>query len=147
MIYALRKISCKKSIVCNYTIIMDIDLVKFRALKMRLQREGRLELRVASTSMEPIIWKDQLVIAEKADPQELEKFDIIIFWQQQKIFCHLLWHIQKDANNQNIFITKSLENPREIDIPLQEELLLGKVNVTIPLRFKLIMWLKNFRND
>lgn len=126
---------------------MDMDLVKFRALKMRLQREGRLELRVASTSMQPVIWKDQSVVTEEANPIELKKFDVIVFWQQQKIFCHLLWHIQKDANNKNVFITKSLENPREIDMPLKEELLLGKVNVTIPIHIKLIMWLKNFRND
>ena len=126
---------------------MDMDLVKFRALKMRLQREGRLELRVASTSMQPVIWKDQAVVAEEVNPKELKKFDIIIFWQQQKIFCHLLWHIQKNEKNEDIFITKSLENPCEIDMPLKEELLLGKVNATIPIYLKLIMWLKNFRND
>lgn len=128
-------------------MIMDMDLLKFRTLKLKLQQQGELSLKVASGSMIPVLKIGQIITVKKAQPWELKKFDILVFWQSEKLMCHFLWSKQKQFKGKEVrFITKSLENPREIDLPLKECLLLGKVDVTIPLSFKIKVWLKNL-ND
>lgn len=121
---------------------MDMDLLKFRTLKSKLDREGSLSLRVASESMVPVLKTGQIITVKRADLDNLKKFDILVFLQNEKIMCHFLWSVQTNEG-QVEFITKSIENPTEIDIPIKEGLLLGKVDATIPLHIKIKIWLKN----
>ncbi|MFA5582774.1 MAG: signal peptidase I [Bacteriovoracaceae bacterium] len=123
-------------------MIMDMDLLKFRTLKSKLDREGSLSLRVASESMVPVLKTGQIITVKRADLDNLKKFDILVFLQNEKIMCHFLWSVQTNEG-QVEFITKSIENPTEIDIPIKEGLLLGKVDATIPLHIKIKIWLKN----
>lgn len=126
---------------------MNIDLLKFRALQSKLQREETLSLRVATGSMLPVLRIGQIITVKKVKLSELKKFDTLVFWQNEKIMCHFLWSMQKEAKSEELkLITKSIENPHEIDLPLKECLLLGRVDVTIPLYIKIKVWLKNL-ND
>lgn len=122
---------------------MDMDLLKFRTLKLKLEQEGILSLRIASGSMAPVLRTGQIITVKKTKLSELKKFDIIVFLQNERIMCHFLWSVQIDKENQQTLITKSVENPTEIDIPLKEGLLLGKVDATIPIHLKIKVWLKN----
>lgn len=122
---------------------MDMDLITFKALQNRLSREGLLELRIASNSMEPVLKKDDLITVTETKKSSLKKFDIIVFWQNNQIICHFLWSIQTTRSGEELFISKSLKKPKEIDDPIKEGLLLGKANAKIPLYFKLKMLLQN----
>lgn len=121
-----------------------MDLLKLKTLKIKLDQEDTLSLRVASDSMEPILKTGQIIQVKKIKSHELKKFDTIVFFQNEKIMCHFLWAIQIDAEGKTLLITKSIKNPKEIDLPLKENLLLGKVDVKIPLLLKLKIWLKNY---
>lgn len=122
---------------------MDMDLLKFRTLKSKLNREGSLSLRVASNSMVPVLKTGQIISVKRAEIANLKKFDILVFLQNEIIMCHFLWSVQTGSEGQVELITKSIENPTEIDIPLKEGLLLGKVDATIPIHIKIKIWLKN----
>ncbi len=122
---------------------MDMDPIKFKALQNRLNREGLVELRIASNSMEPVLKTDDVISVHTTNKSALKKFDIIVFWQNNRIICHLLWSIQTMKSGEEVLITKSLKDPQEIDIPIKEGLLLGKVNAKIPLLLKIKMLLKN----
>lgn len=120
-----------------------MDLLKFKALKIKLGQEGSLSLRVASDSMEPVLKTGQIIQVKKIQSHELKKFDTIVFFQSEKVMCHFLWAIQTDAEGKRLLITKSIKNPQDIDLPLEEEFLLGKVDVKIPFLLKLKIWFKN----
>lgn len=123
---------------------MDIDLLKFGALRKRLKTTGELTLRVASDSMEPILKEGQLVVVQERELRQLKRFDIVVFWQQNKLFCHYLWTLQEDLATGEIgFITKSLKSPQDIDLPSKEYYLLGIVPNQIPLYFKIKVLIKN----
>lgn len=128
----------------NYTIKMDTDLLKFRVLRKKLEREGNIFLKVASASMEPVLKVGQIIKVKKTQVEDLAKFDILVFWENNQLMCHFLWSVQKEINKDEFtLITKSIVHPRQIDIPLKQYLLLGKVDVTIPLYLKIRMWMKN----
>lgn len=115
-----------------------MDLLEFKILQNKLLAGESLNLRVASDSMVPLLKVGELIKVKKADIDSLQKFDVIVFFQDDKLMCHFLWSIQGDH-----LITKSLKDPTRTDWPIKETLLLGKTDVKVPLLSKIKVWLLN----
>ena len=111
---------------------MNLDLIEFFALKRSLHKQKEIKLRVVSDSMAPLLKVDEIIRVHEFHPTELVKYDIVVFWQNNKIISHFLWSKQTDPHTgENIYITKSLKDPRGFDIPVKERLLLGRVDAKI----------------
>lgn len=119
-------------------MIKLMDLLEFKLLQKKSMAGEWQTLRVASDSMMPLLQIGQFIEVQKIEIGHLEKFDIIIFFQDGRLICHFLWAIQDQ-----LLITKSLKNPQAVDWPVKPELLLGKANVTIPWQLKLKVWWHN----
>lgn len=115
-----------------------MDLIEFKLLQNKLAAEESLYLRIASDSMMPLLKVGEIVEVKTADLDSLKKFDVIVFYQDDKLMCHFVWSIQGDH-----LITKSLKDPKSVDWPIKEALFLGKLKVKVPLFSKLKIWLLN----
>lgn len=123
---------------------MQIDLIDFIKLKSQLNQQGEMQLHVASDSMHPILKVGRLITVKPSINAELNKFDIIVFWEQGRLISHFLWAKQWDETNKDfIFITKSLKDPNSYDIPIRENLILGAVDLKLSMLTKIKMWLRN----
>jgi hypothetical protein len=123
---------------------MEIDAIEFERLKSLLALKGELKLRVASDSMHPVLRISQIITVRPCHSNSLKKFDIIVFWEQGKMVCHLLWARQKNKmNNESLYITKSLKSPLDHDIPIVEKLILGKVENKLSLMRRIFLLLGN----
>jgi signal peptidase I len=123
-------------------------------LKAKLRRDKRIEVRVVTGSMEPVIQVgDELVIEEIHEPLEL--FDIIVYWNGSVYLCHFVWSLNRHTNShtnskgEHWVVTRSLASSRE-DFPVLESDILGRVvDREIPFLRKLWIVLKarffNFR--
>lgn len=101
-----------------------LDRIGFELVKDKLRKDGKLQIKIVSDSMEPI-----LKVSETFDvdplPQKLQIFDLVVFYQSQKLNCHFLWRDQKEFNNS--IVTRSLKNPQHDDVPVTYDCLLGIV--------------------
>lgn len=125
-------------------ILKEMDLIEYSRLKAGLKESGKITLRVASDSMLPLLKIGQSVNVINQDPQKAQKFDILVFWQDNKLICHFLWAVQeKSGINERVYITKSLKSPKDVDLPIKENLILGKIDVKIPLILKCKVFMMN----
>lgn len=72
---------------------------EFLIIKKKLLTDGKLNVRIISGSMEPLIKTGETVIVEPVN--DLKKFDIILYHSDDKnLICHFFWresHFQKNA--------------------------------------------------
>lgn len=122
-----------------------MDLISFYELKSLLLQKGQIKLRVASNSMFPVLKENEIISVEKCVVADLKTFDIIVFWDGTRLISHFLWvkQLKKEALKY-LLITKSIKDPLNIDLPIEEDLILGKVNVKIPVITKISISLRNF---
>lgn len=66
----------------------------FLQYKNKINSEKQLRVKIISPSMEPLIRVDQKLTVHKVETQ-LKPFDIIIFFQKDRLICHYIWHINK----------------------------------------------------
>lgn len=60
------------------------------------------------------------------NPRALKRFDLIVFLSSEGVlFCHFVWNVSQWTP---IVITKSLKNPREEDMPVPFENILGRLD-------------------
>lgn len=106
---------------------MENDYINFQILKKKLTKEKNLELKVATDSMSPLIAPGERIFV-KSLPDDLKVFDLIVYWDGEKLLCHFLWN--KDnlsfGSDKNI-VTRSLKEPKEFDIPVKVDSILGIV--------------------
>lgn len=96
-------------------------------LKERLNQSKTIKIKIKSDSMEPLLKVhsdyDLFKIENLAD---LKRFDIIVFWQVDRYICHFVWKKQICLNTSDeIWITRSLKNKFEDDLPIKKEQILG----------------------
>lgn len=115
-----------------------MDLIEFKLLQSKLAAGESLKLRIASDSMLPLLKVGEVIEVKKADLNSIQKFDVVVFFQDDKLMCHFVWSMQGDQ-----LITKSLKDPKSVDWPISEAAFLGKTNVRVPLLSKLKVWLLN----
>ena len=100
-----------------------------------------IHLRIASDSMTPLLKVGDEIQYEKInDPyHDLKRFDVLLFSYQGKLMCHYLWKMGRLQKN---FITRSLKNFHEEDMPVRASDILGRIlYVKIPwhLRLRIIL--------
>lgn len=98
---------------------MEISREAFQALKNVPFFKGKIQ----TDSMEPLIKVGDTVVVEVGN-LELKRFDIIVFYDDQKLICHYLWH-------KNVVVTPVMLQTRNLhgkkDCPIKLENYLGKV--------------------
>lgn len=119
------------------------DQLTFIKLKKRLQKLSQLDFNICSGSMAPLIMVgDQISV--KPIEQDLSPFDIIVFWNGEQLIAHFVWHKNRiKVFKKESVITRSLQNPYENDLPINEENILGYVtNFEISTFTKISIFLK-----
>lgn len=67
-----------------------------------------IKYRVISDSMEPLIQIGAELVLERVRPEDIRKFDILVFKENPVYMCHYVWHVNKVYNKGDI-ITRSLK--------------------------------------
>ncbi len=106
----------------------SLSLDDFKLLSLALEHRGQLEMRVVSGSMEPLIMTGELITIKKATAP-LKRFDIIVFWNGDRLICHYIQHINRMVSDdaQKVVITGGLKFSN-VDLPCRSENILGIVS-------------------
>ena len=91
---------------------------------LQLKKEPFFKGEIITGSMVPLLpIGTKIVVAN--NHQDLKRFDIIVFFQDGKLICHFLWHMNKTVKP-ILLQTRNLFNLGH-DYPIKEEVYLGKV--------------------
>lgn len=101
-----------------------MNLNQFKERRIQLKKNGEYQGRIVTGSMEPLIMVGDIIKVEAVKLEQLEKFDIIVFYQNEKLICHFVWHKNRFGNQDEV-ITKSFVGGE--DLPINKEFILGKV--------------------
>ncbi len=99
----------------------QFTLSEFKLLKSQISIRP-LHITIASESMSPWIRVGQQIILSKCEYKNIQPFDIIVFFQNDKLICHIIYKKFDDH-----FISKGL-NTYKFDEPINPENILGKVD-------------------
>lgn len=102
---------------------MKVSLNDYKFLKKTLKENTKTK--ILSSSMEPYIYKDEIVEVSPTSIEDLRIGDVIVFWRDDKLICHILVGI--DLTKEDSFFTKGLSNNR-LDPALNKDYILGKVS-------------------
>ena len=97
-------------------------------LKEQINRGEKIQFKVTSKSMRPLIRVGDEVIVDKIIPSTLQPGEIILF-ERGNVFCTHRFIRRIKKNNRISFVTKG-DNLARFDPPITENVILGKV-VTI----------------
>lgn len=105
-------------------------------LKLKNVDDPILRFNVVTSSMEPLIEVGEKIIIDKS--AELKQHDIIVFWQNEKLICHVLWHFNQrlTLGGSPIWVTRALKGV-QWDLSIRPEQVLGKV-----VNYQLSFWWK-----
>ena len=125
----------------------EISQSHFEFLKETLGKQGHLNIRIISDSMEPVIktGEELQVLPCVSDFNLLNRFDILVFWNGKYFVCHYLWNKNQLSFNkkEKLLTTRGLKNLYE-DFPIQESHILGVLpNRRIPFWWKLKIYLRS----
>lgn len=76
-----------------------------------------LKYKIVSDSMAPLIPVGAEILIEAVKPEEIKRFDILLFEESPKLMCHYVWHVNKIFNKGEI-TTRNL-SLGELDIPFE----------------------------
>jgi signal peptidase I len=94
-----------------------------RELFELLQTKPVFKGKIVSDSMIPVI-KPGDVITVTVGEKNLRRFDIIVFYHDESLTCHVLWQ-RNQVIKPILMRTKNMKN--EMDLPVSENDYLGKV--------------------
>lgn len=98
-------------------------------------------MKVATDSMVPLIDVGDIIEVKKVSDDDLEMFDIIVFWDGKKWMSHFVWSIEK---GEDTIVTRSLKNSTSNDFPISRTDILGQViNYKISIWRRVLVALKN----
>ena len=94
--------------------------------KLKQDNPGYLPFVVVTGSMVPLIEVGEKIVVDTTVEPAL--MDIVVFWQNEKLVCHILWHKNKilSASNDEIWVTRSLKGLHS-DLAITKSDVLGKV--------------------
>ena len=58
---------------------------------------GKVQLKVAGTSMVPALWPGDMVLVRRCNPEELRQNSIVVFRQKERLVVHRLMHWAEDC--------------------------------------------------
>lgn len=104
-----------------------IDKNHFELLKEGLRAKSTWPVKIISDSMEPLIKTGEEVEVIPA-PENLQRFDILVFWSESKLICHYLWSRNQLKFNHadQLLVTRPLKYRGE-DFPISPHHVLGVV--------------------
>lgn len=123
---------------------MEYSLEKFLSLQKGFDKDANV--RILSSSMEPFIYKGDRVVVSPKDINTIQKGDVIVYWDDNKLICHMFLGYSKE--DPDFMITKGL-NRVEKDNPIHKKFYLGvitspKISGLKKLFFRLIL---SFQKD
>ena len=87
---------------------------------------------VVTGSMEPAIPTGSLVYSKTAEPSEVQKDDVIVFYGAESSSAIITHRVVENRTVSGEFITKGDANAQNDPMPVQYEQLIGKVTANIP---------------
>ena len=112
-------------------------------METKLQKYyGMYFFNIISGSMEPKLYKDDIIIVKNCDTNLLEENDIITFNQDNKIISHRITKITEENGERN-FQTKGDNNDVIDDFVVKPEQIYGKVAFKIPKIGKITKFIQN----
>lgn len=102
---------------------MKVPFEKFISLKKNLKKGQKVK--ILSGSMTPFIYKDDIVVIEPGKVESLKPGDVIVFWRENKLICHLLVR-NKFVEGKMLLETKGLSSG-EYDEDVDPNMFLGVV--------------------
>lgn len=129
-------------VIRNYSLIFLIGLIAAITLLMNLDKFGYHYYNMLSGSMEDRIPKGSLIIEKEVPPNQLKKGDIITFTNESGIsVTHEIINIMPSYEEAGAlaFETKGSNNEVADSELVEEEQILGKVIVHIPVLGKTLM--------
>ena len=121
-----------------------MDLIETQNIKSRLQKEGRIPIRIVSGSMKPLIEVGETLEMQPHE-NEFHTFDLIVFQQFDRLVCHYVWRNQVDFNN--TLVTRSLQDIFTDEVPIPLNQVLGivkakKISLLTKLKILFQNWIK-----
>ncbi|MBT3583767.1 MAG: S26 family signal peptidase [Halobacteriovoraceae bacterium] len=103
------------------------DQLTFFEYKKVLKAKGKMSFKVLTDSMTPLILPGENIEVVPCD--EFKKFDVVIFWDGEKLVSHYIWHknLLQQRNKNSLYTTRSLISPNLDDLPVSEMHILGLV--------------------
>ncbi len=106
---------------------LPFEAQSLKSYKVLIKNTREITCRIVSDSMEPLIRIGDRVRVECVDTiKSIKPFDIVIFLNQDKLFCHFVWNISIGEKSAQI-LTRSLKNPHHNDLPTTPDQILGRV--------------------
>ena len=115
-----------------------MERVEFELLKLKI-RHGPLSIRIISDSMAPLFNAQDTVDAH-LPPRQLNPFDLLVFYERQRLVCHFVWKDQQEFDG--TVLTRSLKNPYVNDLPHTSSDILGWVpskNISFLCKYKILI--------
>lgn len=120
---------------------MKVSIEKFLLLKKSIK--NNTDTKILSSSMEPYIYKDDIIKVSPAKPEQLGPGSPIVFWSKNKLVCH--FYIKEVYKDDKLYIlTKGLNND-EFDDLVESNLILGIVTSPYIPKWKRIVFGLYFR--
>jgi signal peptidase I len=132
----------EKSLVNSYC-----DYDNYLILKKILLVKKVCQCRVITDSMIPIInVGDVIKVVPVENRATLRRFDIVVYWDGEKLISHYIWHQNRILKHQEeIYTTRSLKEYSVNDVPIKISDILGFVeNFQIPFWTKTKIILYNY---
>lgn len=104
--------------------------------ELRSQVGAEREFVVVSGSMEPLIRiGEKILVQVGAEPS---RFDVVAFWGEDRLTCHVLWHVNRKiaSDGERVYLTCPLSRGG-LDLAIKESDVLGPVR-----NFRLRWWHK-----
>lgn len=89
--------------------------------KLKSDQKNFLKVKVLTPSMHPLIRVNDQVLIERVTTKEIKPYDILVFWQNNKLICHFFIKKQGDQ-----YICRGLNN-KEYDEPIAQSEIFGIV--------------------
>lgn len=126
---------------------MKISYNDFLFLKKTLKKNTKVE--ILSESMEPFLYKDNIVEISPFNIASLKPGDPIVYWNKsEKLICHMFIHF-KELDNKKYLITKGLNN-KFLDKPTPSDYYLGALSkprftLFYKILFKVIIYFSHYK--
>jgi hypothetical protein len=101
-----------------------------QAVGALIRLRGKVRFTAASGSMEPLIMTGSQIEVGPIDSfDDLRTFDILLFWNGERLICHYLWHINTLTNpdGERTVVTRPLASYQGEDLPVPTGHILGRI--------------------
>jgi len=113
------------------------DFEHYLMMKKIILSRGKIEVEIVSDSMEPLIKTGELIEVNDLT-EELNLFDIVVFWRDGRFVAHFIWRF--NGLSHKTVTTRSLKDKSSNEVPVELDHILGIIKVKkLSLYTKIIM--------